>query len=142
MEFGLHHVPVSDRFGRSSAWETGIEPGSADDDAQEPPALPARATAMAQRLARLRANAHAAYASVDGRHEAALDTALAVMEAELRAVSNRADAQAEILKQVRLYARDAESRALAKRGLESCAEVLACCQLTEAGCPRDPGYRN
>ncbi|MER2507516.1 hypothetical protein [Amaricoccus sp.] len=97
---------------------------------------PARARAEAVSAARLRANARAAYSSVVGTHEQALDAALAVIEAELVAVRARCDAHAEALKSIRLYATDAETRALAARGLDACAEVLACRAATEAGCPR------
>ena len=97
---------------------------------------PVRAKAEAARAARLRANAHAAYSSVVGTHNQALDAALAVIEAEFASVRARCDAHAEALKAIRLYATDAESRARAARGLDACAEVLAGRAAAESGCPR------
>ncbi len=106
-----------------------------------PETAPARAKAEAVSAARLRANAHAAYGSVVGTHEQALDAALVVLEAEIAAVRARCDAHAEALKSIRLYATDAGTRALAARGLDACAEVLACRAATEAGCPRATAAR-
>lgn len=66
---------------------------------------------------RLRANAHAAYHTVQGSQEAAVDAALAVIEAELLSIRAEREAYAEALKVIRLYARDGEIRALAGQTL-------------------------
>ena len=65
----------------------------------------------------LRADAHAAYRSVEGGAEAALDAALAVLEAEWQATRAARDGYAEALKAIRVYARDSGTRALAERAL-------------------------
>ncbi|MFO1105304.1 MAG: hypothetical protein U1E34_04340 [Amaricoccus sp.] len=123
----------------SSDWETGIAEAHEEAAAQD---LCRRAAAEQRRLGRLRANAHAAYESVQGSRHAALDLALSVYEAELRDLRAQCDAHAEMLKTIRLYARDGETRALAAKGLDCCAEVLAARQLAEAGCPRETGFHS
>lgn len=114
----------------------GLLPHDEPAPAETAVELPPRATAEDNHAALLRANAHAAYASAQGSPEAALDVALDVIESDRRALLDRAEAQAEMLKNIRLYARDPEIRALATRGLEDHAGVLACRRSVEAGCPR------
>ena len=52
----------------------------------------------------LRANAHAAYRSVEGGSGAALNAALAVLEAEWKSARAERDGYAEALKAIRVYA--------------------------------------
>ena len=61
-------------------------------------ALDANARRAAVRQARLRAQAQAAYRSVEGAGPAALDAALAVLEAEIARLSDTAEAYGEALK--------------------------------------------
>ena len=75
------------------------------------------ARALDNRRRRLRANAHAAFHSVQGSEEAAVDAALAVVEAAWLAARAEREAYAEVLKVIRLYARDCEIRALAAQVL-------------------------
>lgn len=126
----------------SADWETGSREASDSELQDAAPEACRRAAVEAQRLDLLRANAHAAYDSVQGSHRAALDLALSIHEAEIRELRARCGAQAEMLKTIRLYAQDRETRALATRGLDCCAQVLAACQLAEAGCPRDSTYHS
>jgi hypothetical protein len=81
-------------------------------------AAPSLATRAQNRLRRLRDEARAAYASVVGSHDAALDAALAVVEAEWRAAACERDRYGEALKAIRLYAGDAHSRQRARHALE------------------------
>ena len=83
-------------------------------DEQEVPSI---ATRFENKVRTLRANAHAAYHSVQGGHEAALDAALEVIEAEWHAARAQRDDFAEALKSIRLYAQDRKSRVLAERAL-------------------------
>ncbi len=88
--------------------ECAVEAASARDAAR----------ALENRRRRLRANAHAAYHTVrHGTEEAALDVALAVVEADWLALRAERDAYAEALKMIRLYARDTEVRGLAAQVL-------------------------
>lgn len=103
----------------SADWETGPRDPAAEPEETAPTRSHRAAAALR------RANAHAAYASVEGTQEAALDAALAVVEAELAAMEIRCAAQAEALKRLRLYANDATTRALATKGLVGDAEILA-----------------
>jgi hypothetical protein len=80
-------------------------------------AAPGLATSFENRVRALRANAHAAYRSVEGGEAAALDAALAVLEAEWQATRAARDGYAEALKAIRVYARDNGTRALAERAL-------------------------
>jgi hypothetical protein len=81
------------------------------------PALPALATGFENRVRALRADARAAYRSVEGSEDAALDAALSVLEAEWQAARAARDGYAEALKAIRVYARDTGARALAERAL-------------------------
>jgi hypothetical protein len=85
----------------------------------EAPELPGLATGLENRARALRANAHAAYRSVEGSEGAALDAALAVLEAEWQATRAARDVYAEALKAIRVYARDGGARALAERALRA-----------------------
>ena len=78
---------------------------------------PAVASSFENRVRRLRADAHAAYHSVEGGEGAAIDAALAVLEAEWQAARALSDGYAEALKAIRVYARDPGSRALAETAL-------------------------
>lgn len=104
----------------------GLDPdwASASTPAPEDEAsLRSRAAKIARE--RRRANAHAAYDSVVGTHAAALDAALAVLEAELAILQTRCAAQCEALKRLQLYGRDTATRDLAAKGLTCDPEVLA-----------------
>jgi hypothetical protein len=74
-----------------------------------------------------RANAHAAFASVVGGGPRALDAALAVVEAEARAIRLRLMAQEEALKLLRLYASDQWARSVAQQALGPADTQLAPC---------------
>jgi hypothetical protein len=89
----------------------------ADDDGETRREAPAIATSFENRLRLLRANARAAYDSVEGSSEAALEAALAVVESEWLAARAERDSYAEALKAIRLYAADPRVRGLAKRAL-------------------------
>jgi len=94
-------------------------------DAEDAP--PKIASSFENRLRTVRANAFAAYDSVEGGdHAAALGAALALVEAEWFAARAQRDAYAEALKTIRLYGRDARSRAQADHALATRPEVLAC----------------
>lgn len=86
-------------------------------------AAPAVATPFENRVRRLRANARAAYMSVEGARRiegadvSALDAALEVIEAEWRSVLAERDRCAEALKAIRIYAPDARCRSMAADGL-------------------------
>jgi len=85
--------------------------------------LPRLATSFENRVRSLRANAHAAFRTVEGARDveatdaAALDAALRVVEEEWRAAIAARDTYAETLKAIRLYAPDARSRRMAEQGL-------------------------
>jgi hypothetical protein len=86
----------------------------------EPSAL---ATPFENRVRKLRAEAHAAFRSVDGARRlgaadaAALDGALDVIEEEWRAAVAERDRCAEALKAIRVYSPHAGCRAMAAQGL-------------------------
>ena len=65
--------------------------------------------------------------SVIGPHEAALDAALAVIEAEWRAAAGERDRYGEALKTIRLYSSDGESRQRARRALEGRSDMPCAC---------------
>lgn len=109
-------------------WETGAR----ETPAEEEETVPARQAAAAR--ARRQANAHAAYGSVEGTHAAALDAALAVIEADYAVLRARCATQAEALKQLRLYAHDPAIRALAAKGLDDTPE----CPGEARSIPRGP----
>jgi hypothetical protein len=96
------------RFGR---------PAEADDDQVQPEA-PAIASNKENCLRALRANAHAAFKSVQGTETAAIDAAVDVVAAELETVCSERAAYAEALKAIRLYAEDPRVRALAAGALD------------------------
>lgn len=73
----------------------------------------------------LRANAHAAHDSVQGSPDAALDTALAVMEAAWLEACEERNAYAEALKAIRMYSEDARVRSIAAHSLTPCARDTA-----------------
>lgn len=101
------------------AW-VALDPAaeSADEVAEATEAVAARVRET-QRC-RLRANAYAAYHTVDhGNERAALDVALSVVEADWLALRAERDAYAEALKMIRLYARDTDARGLAAQVLHS-----------------------
>ena len=98
--------------------------------------LPKVATAVENRVSLLRANARAAYGSVEGARSvegpdaAALEAALDVFETAWRAALADRDDFAEALKAIRLYAPDQRSRALAAASLS-----------TDTPCARGSGHR-
>jgi hypothetical protein len=100
-------------FGRLAG---GAAAGSEQDGdaAPEPPAI---ASSFENRVRTLRENARAAYRSVEGSEDAAIDAALGVMEEEWRAIRLERDSFAEALKAIRLYAADARVRTVAGRAL-------------------------
>src|SRR5262245_54471132 len=99
------------------AWLARIA-GDADGPGAAAPAL---ATSFENRVRALRANAHAAFRSVEDNQGAALDAALAVLEAEWQATREARDGYAEALKAIRVYARDTGTRAIAERALRGAA---------------------
>lgn len=109
-------------------WEEGTRAAPSEEQA----ACTAARAAKAAR-ARRRANAQAAYDSVEGTHTAALDAALAVIEADYAALERRCAAQSEALKQLIVYGCDAATRTLANKGLNCDAEILADHRLVERG---------
>lgn len=74
-----------------------------------------------------RAAAHAAYRAVEGGGPKALDAALAVIEAEARALRLTVLRQEEALKLLRLYASDEWARLIAARVLDVPSDPLAPC---------------
>jgi hypothetical protein len=100
------------------AWLARLGAGGDPRFDMEPrPEAPGIATNFENRVRRLRADAHAAYRSVEGAQGAAIDAALAVLEAEWQAARRLSEDYAEALKAIRVYARDPGSRALAERAL-------------------------
>ena len=93
----------------------GISAGDEGEEARRE--APALASSFENKVRLLRANARAAYNSVEGSSEAALDAALAVVEAEWQSARAERDSYAEALKAIRLYAADSQVRSLAKRAL-------------------------
>jgi hypothetical protein len=85
-------------------------------EALEAPVDPVARRASVRR-ARLRAEAHAAFRSVQGPTPAALDAALAVLETEIARLTDAAEAYGEALKSVRTYDDDAGQRAMAAAAL-------------------------
>jgi hypothetical protein len=85
------------------------------EDAPAPHDVRARRTLARQE--RLRAEAHAAFRSVEGPAPAALDAALAVLESEIARLSDAAEAYGEALKSVRTYDDDPAQRAMAAAAL-------------------------
>jgi hypothetical protein len=92
-------------------------PRDPDDADGMEEAAPAIATRFENKVRTLRANAHAAYHSVEGTQHTAVDAALDVIEAEWHAARIQRDRYAEALKSIRLYAGDMWSRAMAHRAL-------------------------
>jgi hypothetical protein len=95
----------------------GIAVAAADGEDAARPEAPPIATSFENKARTLRANAHAAFHSVEGSGAAALDAALAVIEAEWHAARAERDSYAEALKAIRLYALDPQVRGVAKRAL-------------------------
>jgi hypothetical protein len=91
--------------------------GSETPDSQHHEPEQRIASPFENRLRTVRANAAAAYDSVEGDHAAALNAALAVVEAEWLAARAEREAYAEALKTIRTYGRDADSRIRADRAL-------------------------
>lgn len=106
-------------FDRIESFEHGDATIQTDNAAE--PLEPA--TASENCIRKLRANAHAAYRSIERGpvatpfNAAALDAALAVVEAKWQAEAALRDVYAEALKSIRLYAPDPKSRALADQTL-------------------------
>ena len=88
-------------------------------------ALPGVATACENRIRAVRANARAAFRSVDVALEAAID----VVEAAWRSALADRDGYAETLKSIRLYAPDPRCRAMAAASLSAASP-----------CTRSSGY--
>jgi hypothetical protein len=121
----LAEVPATARGGlRGLFARLGISLAADDSDAARPEA-PAIATSFENKVRTLRANAHAAFHSVEGSGAAALDAALAVIEAEWHSARAERDGYAEALKAIRLYAIDPQVRGAAKRALARPAAPVA-----------------
>jgi hypothetical protein len=87
------------------------------DDEEDVRASDRLATHDENRLQALRANARAAFDSVEGGGDPALDAALDVVEAEVQAARATRDTYAEALKAIRLYATDPKARDIAAGAL-------------------------
>lgn len=85
------------------------------------PVIQPLATPCENRRQLLRANARAAHDSVQGSPEAALDAALAVVEAAWLEACEERNAYAEALKAIRMYSEDAKVRGIATESLTPCA---------------------
>lgn len=85
------------------------------------PVVQPLATPCENRRQLLRANARAAHDSVQGTPEAALDAALAVVEAAWLEACEERNAYAEALKAIRMYSEDAKVRGIATDSLTPCA---------------------
>lgn len=110
-----------------------LAPG-AQPHADPRPEAPALATPLENRRRLLRANARAAFDSVQGTPHAALEAALEVLEsAWLEAIQDR-DAHAESLKAIRMYSEDAKVRGIAQQSLTPCAKTRS----AAAASPRFP----
>ena len=96
----------------SPVWETdpGSRPPVRDDDARETEAR--------------RAEAHAAFRSVTGPDQAAVDAALVVVEAEVSRLRKAVLAYGEALKEIEVYGSCAESRKTAAKALRRVPERL------------------
>jgi hypothetical protein len=94
-----------------------VTPAEPDDKATQDASDLRLASSEDNHLRTLRANAHAAFRTVEGSPEAALDTALSVYETELRAARAARDSYAEALKTIQLYATDAGARSKAAQAL-------------------------
>ena len=123
--------------GALRAWVGRLSSDAAAADGERREAeLPKVATAVENRVSLLRANARAAYGSVEGARSvegpdaAALEAALDVFETAWRAALADRDDFAEALKAIRLYAPDQRRRALAAASLS-----------TDTPCARGSGYR-
>ena len=103
-------------FARLGAAAPAIGEGG-DGQADEGRAAPPVATSVENKVRLMRANAHAAYRSVEGAEAAAIDAALAVVELEWHAARAQRDSFAEALKSIQLYAEDAKARAMATQAL-------------------------
>jgi hypothetical protein len=90
---------------RPAVWETG--PGGEADPAVS-----------------RRAHAHAAYRSVEGSPQAALDAALSVIEAEVSRLRGTVLAYGEALKEIEVYGRDPSVRSTAAAALRRAPERL------------------
>jgi hypothetical protein len=99
--------------------------GRAPAFADAPSPLDARARRTLARQAKLRAEAHAAFRSVEGPAQAALDAALAVLESEIARLGDAAAAYGEALKSVRTYDEDPARRAMAAAALYAFPVPLA-----------------
>lgn len=98
-----------------AVWETGR--------GHRPPALEPDDESK-QRAAIRHANAHAAYRSVHGNKQAALDAALAVVEAEVARLRGTVLTYGEALKALQVYGPDEETRRTAAAALHLAPERL------------------
>lgn len=76
----------------------------------------------------LRAEAHAAFLSVEGEPRRALDAALAVMERRIATLQQAVGCYGEALKTIQVYAADETSRTTARAALRATPEKLAAAQ--------------
>ena len=102
------------RLGGDAVLAPGTEPAAR-------PVTQPLASPCAHRRQLLRANARAAYDSVQGSPQAALDAALAVVEAAWLEACEERNAHAEALKAIRMYSEDAKVRGIASASLTPCA---------------------
>ncbi|HLS58916.1 MAG TPA: hypothetical protein VK022_04745 [Paracoccaceae bacterium] len=123
----LRPKPSPARGKRSALWALlGLVPSrEADGDVRHAAGDPSPLPADAYPVHPSRAAAHAAYRTVEGGGPKALDAALAVVEAEARALRLAVLRQEEALKLLRLYASDEWARSVAKSVLEAPAAPLA-----------------
>jgi len=127
---------LADRVGHSQegsrrralrAWLARVIDAAPDDLRAGAQETPGRATAFENRVRKLRAEAHAAFRTVEGarriegRDAAALDNALDVLETEWRAAVAEHERAAEALKAIQVYSPDARCRSMAAQGLSGSA---------------------
>ena len=105
----------------------GIAAATEEEAQRDREPAPAVATSFENKVRKLRANAHAAYRSVDGAEASAIDAALAVVEAEWHAARLERDSFAEALKHIRVYAADPKLREMAGRALAEPAHAALPC---------------
>ena len=115
------------------------------DEADPAGNLPSRQiTRFEERARRMRAEARAAFRSVegagpiDGADGAALEAALGVIEAEWQAAVAERDRCAEALKAIRVYAAEPRCRGLAEQGLSGGPVAQAVVAAAFPGRPRFP----
>jgi len=100
-----------------------IAPGALERPARRPAVWETGASETGPRESR-RAHAHAAYRAVEGSEQAALDAALAVVEAEVARLRGTVLAYGEALKEIEVYGGDPSARSTAAAALRRAPERL------------------